>query len=243
MKTLSILSMILVFAVSAHADSWKTVNVVKNQKNYEFSYSYPKLNANASPEYKKINDVIVSEISQGCGEITSDFAPTDETPWWYGATALVRGLNKNYIAIEVGMGTDCGGAHPDSGSAYYTFDTKTGQVVSVEKGLGLNYDEGIPDSVWDKDSQIQTKLAEIIAKHMDTTDMDPECYPGTTFQDLVDDVENYFPTVGSLARNKQVILTISPGHAALACSVEVRVGYNELKDLIVPGSVLENWLK
>ena len=237
---ISILIAASLLSLTAAANQYKTVKEKKSTKNYEQDISYPRFNKTSVPGYARLNTELKKQLLDGaCDEKEAAMA---EYPFNYSADVSVVGLNSRYVGLQINYDDFCGGAHPNDGYYFETFSAQTGTLLPIGDEFGL-YDYDNPKYNDAKDQAIRLEIAKILIKHL-PKDSDTDCFGGNiSEQEKLDTLVSFYPSIGGLAKNKTVVLAISPPHVAEVCQFDARVPYDEVKDLILPGSYLIDWLK
>ena len=233
MKSLVFLTM-TIFSISAMADQFKTVRVSGNVNRYSYDYSYPSFNSQSVPGYQKINASIEKIMSEDDG-CAGGPERSEEPDYDYSATARVVALNPDYVGIGIVTSSYCGGAHPNYYVYNLTYNSQTGELADIPAEFGFTKED------YDVNEKIQQKVARVLANHIPK---DSACFENRSDKSqVIEELMTMWPVVQGLAKNKTVVLGISPAHAIYACQFDVRVPYAEVKDLIRPGSFLHSWLK
>jgi hypothetical protein len=228
----------LAFALSAQADQFKTVNVDKSSEKYEFKYDVPQFNDQSVPAYAKINDELVAYIEgNGCDAAE---AAKSENGYNYDTSSTVVALNKNYVGVAMANDSYCGGAHPNTSTDYATFNSQTGEKLNIAKEFGFqDYDDPNYDSA--KQELLHNKIAKILLTRI-PADVE-DCFAKMTPKEKLEQMETMYPYVAGLAKNGTLVLGVQPAHVIAVCGFFVRVNKKDVKNLLIKGSYLENWLK
>ncbi|MBY0314663.1 MAG: DUF4163 domain-containing protein [Bdellovibrionales bacterium] len=232
----------LVVAASASADQFKTVTEEFSQPKSQAEISYPVFFENSVPAFQKINADIVTHLKESsCGPV---FEGEEEwREYSYNVTTRVVGLNQKYIGLEMTYDIDCGGAHPNFGFYNRTYNSQTGEVVDMGTEIPL---QDFENEDWQAQEQYRKELAAIMYNNLgQLTDKDwePSCYEGMNKQETIEQIEQFWPYVSGLAKDKKVIIRLSPPHVATPCGFAVRVSYSEVQKYLAPNSILHTWLK
>ncbi len=242
-------------SITSHADSFKTVlNEEKVEGVYELYASYPQLlPESAAPAYNVISKQIEEMATEGCGlsadevkkEIEEFYGADAQISYYASVSARIVGLNKNYVGVEATTSSYCGGAHPNYGTYYMTFDSKTGEQVLLDSEIPV---QDLSGDNWDKFHAYQKELAQIIYKNIGSeiakdADAYSGCYSGQTKQEVLESLESFFPLISGYAANKTVVLTVNPPHVATPCALSVRVPFAEVEKYFAPNAKAKKWLK
>ncbi len=223
---------------SAFAGQYKTVTSKLSLSNYEYEVSYPAFFAGSIPGYEKINAALKETIADSGCDVND--IPVDRS-YDYGATGKVIALNKHYVGVQVSVNSDCGGVHPNYSELFYTYDSETGEALNIENEFGfVSYDDPKYDPA--KDDARRLKVAKILAKYAKKGDGEG-CFDDMTEKQKIEEISTMYPTIGGLAKDKKVVVTVQPAHVAMACWFEVRVDLAVVKSLLNPASYLNTWLK
>lgn len=221
----------------ASADQYKTIKSESKTDKYEYAVSYPQLLPGSVPAYAAISAQIRSHITEGdCGG-----QPDQEgASYYYSAEATVVALNATYVGVAVRTNDYCGGAHPNNGTYYLTYDARNGAELSIEREFGFKHYND-PEYDFEKMEARRKLLAELLVERIPAGDA-KECYEGTRAEKL-ETLSNFYPVVHGLAKNKTVVLGVQPPHVASVCAFEVRLNYAEIQHLLDRGSYLHRWLR
>jgi hypothetical protein len=239
----------------AWAASFKSEVVELEEKGvYSVYAKYPQIfSTSVVAAYKSINDHIKVIATENCSGTVDDIKQEIEDlygkdagiSYYSSITARVVGLNQNYVGVEFTSSSFCGGAHPNYATYYFTYDAKTGEVVSFEEEIPV---QNISSNEFDKFSAYQKELALLIYNEIQpeiakNPDAFEGCYSGVTKEEAVETLEMFFPMISGYAANKQVVLTVSPPHAATPCAFSLRVPFSKVEKYFAPNAKARLWLK
>ena len=239
----------------SHADSFKSVEKKENYVGvYEMYARYPQLlPQSVVSSYEIINKQIEEMALQGCGasaeeikqEIEEFYGKDSQISYDSSINAKIVGLNPNYVGVEANSSSFCGGAHPNYGTYYLTFDSKTGEYISFDTEVPL---QNSFDKDWEKFQAFQKELAKIIYKNIaPQIAKDAEsyngCYSEQSKQEVLESLEMFYPMISGYAANKKVVLTINPPHVATPCALSVRVPFSQVEKFFAPNAKAKQWLK
>jgi hypothetical protein len=237
MKSLLTLA-ILAVAFNASADQYKTVSLDLSTKHVEADISYPELFVGSVPAATTINvDLKNLLVTNSCDE--ADAADSGRNQY-YSAHARIAALNQNYVGINVGSDYNCGGAYPNVGEYYVTYDAQTGARVEMDKEVPRQNTDG-ENVDWDAYERYQKEVAKVIYANLDIKNT--ECFGDLTKKEAIAEIANVGAHIAGLAKDKKVILKTSPVHAIQVCEVEVRVDFKQVKRFFAKDSVVRTWLK
>lgn len=237
-KTIIALSLATV-STATIASPWKiiTEDASFGIENYEAKIQYPKIKRVswvwASKTISK--NIKANLMEYGClgeGETVDEYGASGMD---YEATAAIIGLNKNYVGIKVNFNSYCGGAHPNHGTYFLSYNSMTGEEIKMDEEVpGNNYDNL-------QREEVSLALAEII---LDNSDMDSECLAGENREENIREIADFqSPKISGIAKDKMVVISTNVAHAMKPCEVSLRVPYSSVKSFIKSGSILHKILK
>ena len=238
----TVLMSLMCLSITAQAKSYQTISEDVSEKRSKQTISYEILDTASSPAAEAINKAIKESMMQGlCG------ASEDEefSEYYADMNAKISEENSNYVSVAASYDTYCGGAHPNYGMYYLTFNVQSGQVVDMDVEVpAQKYNDD-----YDAHEKFQIKLAEIMAANIEKND--PQL-KDEKFQCLVDAkdssesiaefIKDMYPTLAGLGKDNSIIATISPPHAMAACTFDLSLSLKEVDSLVAPASVIRNWL-
>lgn len=235
-KVISVLGLLILGSL-ASADQFQTVKVDESTPRSTFIVSYPQFFANSVPGYATINATIEKELRENaCGE-----PQKDEPDFYYETDAKVVALNQRYVGVQINANDYCGGAHPNYSVYFLTFDSNSGATLDISREFGiLPWDSPGPDEK--KVDKIRAKLAVLLTDAM-PKDAEENCFTKMSRKEKIAQVLDFYPVVQGLAKNKTVVVGISPPHVATVCRFGVRLPYAKVRSLIEPNSFLHAWLR
>ncbi|HEX3969951.1 MAG TPA: hypothetical protein VHX19_01435 [Stellaceae bacterium] len=172
---------------------------------------------------------------QAMKECRADVDNADDFDFARTVTVTMRG--PRYLSFSVGGGQDCGGAHPDSGSAAFIYDLTTGSPVNWQRLLPKSMVQGTS-----RDTDINgATIAFVTSKTLQSlwikaeaaNDPDPEC------KDAVSDPKlqlSLYPDA------KAGGLAVQPGdfaHVIVACADTIVIPTATLRPLGVDAGLLD----
>lgn len=228
----AILSIFVIFyAFSVFAAQFKTVTLDNSSKNYFSQIKFQKLLPSTVAEaYKKINtDLYQTLLDSGCdaGEAAVSEAGMD-----YNVFARVIALNKKYVAYEILDNSYCGGAHENHSVYYQTYNSQTGEIVDIDASIAMQSD----DVGYEEFEAYQIDLAEVIFNSADFKSQKNSCYEDLDDASTVAALAGYYPYIATLAKNQQVVISVSTPSASLPCALSVRVPMSDVAPFFKNGS-------
>lgn len=218
----------LLVSLGASAAQYETKTIQENSNRNSFDASYPVFSESSALAYENVNKTIE--------QIARSFKCSDPMEGFSDVTSNLRlrviGLNADYIGIAADFDYNCGGAFPSNGTVFFTIASKTGAELDIDKEFGLSDSSA-------NEFEIRNEIANILAPYAAG---ESDCFKGSK-KKIVKTLNQMYPTVGGLAKDKQVVLTIIPGNVDKSCQFSAHVSYQKVKSLIIPGSYLHQWLK
>lgn len=254
--TVTTVALLVIFTgATSHADSFKSVEKKESYVGvYEMYARYPQiLPDSVVTSYEVINKQIEEMALQGCGasaeeikkEIEEFYGKDAQISYDSSINAKIVGLNPNYVGVEVNSSSFCGGAHPNYGTYYLTFDSKTGEQVSFDSEIPS---QNVSGDDWEKFQVFQKELAQIIYKNIapqiaKDADAFNGCYSEQSKKEILESLETFYPMISGYAANKKVVLTVNPPHVATPCALSIRVPFSAVEKFFAPDAKAKQWLK
>ena len=233
-----ILLTMAIFAAPAMANSFRTVRKSHVTPRYDYSVEYPLLLNGSTPGYQAINTHLkLNVIENGCDVDQG----SKQIQYNYNVTVKVVALNSGYVGFRVEYDNYCGGAHPNYGTYFMTYEASTGKYLEIEREFGFKDPESA-DYDGQADEVRRHLLAEMMVAKVPRDLLDNDCFTYNG-QPVADGIALNYPYVAGLANRKRVIMAISPPHVASICYFDAVFSYDEVKNLIDPGSYLHGWLR
>jgi len=138
-------------------------------------------------------------------------------------------ISPRLLAISRGLDTDCGGAHPDSGSISKIFDLETAQEIDIRTGKAPNYDS--PTATQKAvDAVIMAAMKAQAKKEIASLGADDEC--SQTYSDL-----SFYTTDISLTPKALIVQNDEP-HVSMACQFKTTIPLTAFSKVAPKGSLL-----
>lgn len=205
------------FAVTVSAEQFKTVKFDDSVDNYISEITIQQiLPGTVVVAYDIINQELLADIrAYGC---SAEDAVEMEMAFDYTVDARIIALNQNYVSYEIAESSYCGGAHPNHGTSFKTFNSKTGALVDLEASQVIQHST----ADYDVYAQFKTELAEVAYQYGQKALIENGCYEGTK-EEIIETLSFFYPYIAGLADDKKVVLSVSVPHVASPCALSMNV--------------------
>lgn len=222
MRAMFLLCLVL-SVFSANAAQFKTVTFDNSSKNYYSQIKVQKLlPTTVAKAYKQINaDLYQMILESGCD---ANEAAMSESGMDYNVFARIIALNSNYVSYEISDNSYCGGAHENHSTYYQTYNAQTGEVVDIDTSIAVPSD----DVRFEDFEAYQKQLAEVIFNSADFKSQKNICYEDLDKNSTIEALAGYYPYIAALAKNKEVVISVSTPTASFSCALSVRVPMNDV---------------
>jgi hypothetical protein len=105
----------------------------------------------------KKEDLTLDSVSEALAAERDEELIDDNQNWSFTYTSGVELNEQNILCTSHLLSEYTGGAHPNGGTVYYTFDTRTGQEIEVEQIFKPGFFEALPKIATEKYRQLEKR--------------------------------------------------------------------------------------
>lgn len=241
MKSILLLIALAISLPTIASEQYTMENIEYKDEKYEANLSFPIILQKATLDIAaaKINQNFINHLATA--SCTPEDAKGSTLNLYYDASAEIVDINNNYVSYKVTYDDFCGGMHPNNGTYYKTYNSVTGEEISMNEAVpAQNFDKD--DFDWQQLEAYQAELAELMLQNLDKNSaVYKDCYSEESDMPML--IADFFPTIAGLGKNQTIILKTSPPHVASICEFSVEVPYSAVEKYFSSDSIVKEWMK